>query len=111
MSNENSIFIRSITEYEDLKLKCLAKGRPKPTVLWFLKFTNGTSLRNISSKRIIFYIRFFNNLFFKKELDVDNSEIVIKNIKKTSKIDKVECQISNGFGPSVTRSFKVNIKR
>ena len=45
------------------------------------------------------------------ELDVDNNEIVIKNIRRTSKLDRIECQVSNGFGASVSRTFKINIKR
>ena len=37
------------------------------------------------------------------------SEILIRNIKRSSKIDKIECQASNGVGPSSTRTFKINI--
>jgi hypothetical protein len=51
------------------------------------------------------------NVFKLKELHIDSNEIVIKSIKKSSKIDRVECQISNGYGATVTRSFKINIKR
>ena len=44
------------------------------------------------------------------ELEIDNSEIIIKNIKRTSKLDKVECQISNGYGATASRLFKIDIK-
>ncbi|CAF1045685.1 unnamed protein product [Brachionus calyciflorus] len=85
---ENSIFVKSVNEFEDLRLRCLAKGRPRPNFTWYLKYLNGTILH----------------------LDVNNPEIVIKSIRKTSKIDKVECQVGNGYGPKAVRSFKINIK-
>ena len=49
---ENSIFIKSINEFDDFKLKCLAKGRPKPTVSWYLKYQNGSSIRKCSNKSL-----------------------------------------------------------
>ncbi len=42
---ENSVFVKSINEYEDFKLKCLAKGKPKPSVSWYLRYVNNTSIR------------------------------------------------------------------
>lgn len=44
---ENSIFVKSINEFDDFKLKCVANGKPKPTVNWYLKYINGTSLRTL----------------------------------------------------------------
>lgn len=46
-----------------------------------------------------------------KDLDVNSSEIIIKSVKRTSRIDRVECQVGNGYGPKAIRSFKINIKR
>ena len=55
---------------------------------------------------------FVNEKFYLfQELDIDNNELIIKNIKRTSKLDRVECHITNGYGPSATRSFKININR
>lgn len=42
---ENSVFVKSINEFEDFKLKCLAKGKPRPTVSWHLRYFNNTLLR------------------------------------------------------------------
>jgi len=44
-------------------------------------------------------------------LKQDNSEIVIKDVRKNSKLDKVECQASNGYGHTASRTFKIDIRR
>jgi hypothetical protein len=43
---ENSIFVKSVNEFDDFKLKCIAKGKPKPVVSWYVRYANGTVLRN-----------------------------------------------------------------
>ena len=45
------------------------------------------------------------------ELNTNKSELVIESIKLSSKLDKVECQIGNGFGAAASRLYKINIKR
>lgn len=42
---ENSIFEKSVNEFDDFKLKCNARGKPKPKVIWFLRYLNGTQIR------------------------------------------------------------------
>lgn len=42
---ENSVFVKSINEFQDFKLKCLAKGKPRPTVSWHLRYINNTLIR------------------------------------------------------------------
>ena len=42
---DNTVFVKTVNEYEDFTLKCLAKGKPKPKVTWFLKYLNGTFIR------------------------------------------------------------------
>lgn len=54
-------------------------------------------------------IHFWN--LIRKELKQDNSELVIKDVRKDSKLDKVECQASNGYGPTASRTFKIDIRR
>ena len=44
-NHENTVFVKTVNEYEDFSLKCLAKGKPKPKVTWFLKYLNGTFIR------------------------------------------------------------------
>lgn len=44
---ENSIYLKSVNENQDFKLECLAKGRPKPTITWFLKYSNGSSFSKL----------------------------------------------------------------
>lgn len=42
-------------------------------------------------------------------LATNTSELLVRNVKRSSKIDKIECQASNGVGPSTSRIFKINI--
>ncbi|RNA42448.1 amalgam-like isoform X2 [Brachionus plicatilis] len=87
-NNENLLFLKSVNENADLKLKCNAKGKPTPTISWYLRFFNGTTL----------------------QLNDHKPELVIENIKKSSKINLVECQAGNGYGAKAIRSFKINLK-
>lgn len=42
---ETLVFVKTVNEYEDFTLKCLARGKPKPKVTWYLKYLNGTFIR------------------------------------------------------------------
>ena len=42
---ETFVFVKTVNEYEDFTLKCLARGKPKPKVTWYLKYLNGTFIR------------------------------------------------------------------
>lgn len=48
--------------------------------------------------------------FYKLELEIDSSEILIKNIKHSSKLDAIYCQISNGYGATASRVFRINVR-
>lgn len=43
-------------------------------------------------------------------LNEQKSELVIKNVRKSLKINLVECQAGNGYGAKAIRSFKINLK-
>ncbi len=51
--DENSVFVKNINEFDDFSLKCLARGKPKPKVSWFLKYFNGTSIRKDFMRYIV----------------------------------------------------------
>ena len=42
---ETFVFVKTVNEYEDFTLKCLARGKPNPKVTWYLKYLNGTFIR------------------------------------------------------------------
>ena len=44
-NEKHSTYVKYVNEYDDLKLKCKAKGKPKPSITWILKYTNGTANR------------------------------------------------------------------
>jgi hypothetical protein len=56
---------------------------------------------------------FFNIflIYIHKGLNIDDNEVIIKNIRRNSQIDSVQCQATNGYGATAIRSFKINIKR
>jgi hypothetical protein len=55
--------------------------------------------------------KFIENFSFLIELEIDSSEILIKNIKYSSKLQSIYCQISNGYGAAASRIFKINVRR
>ena len=42
----DSLYVKTVRENEDLKLRCLSLGTPTPSISWYLKYFNGTSYRN-----------------------------------------------------------------
>ena len=48
INTDTNFYVKTINEFDNLKLKCLAQGKPKPTVKWFLKYFNGSSARNLN---------------------------------------------------------------
>jgi len=47
-NEKQSTYVKYVNEFDDLKLKCKAKGKPKPSITWILKYTNGTANRIIT---------------------------------------------------------------
>jgi hypothetical protein len=52
--NDNSMFIKSFREQEAFQLKCLTLGKPTPTISWYLKYINGTSVRKLNIYEVVF---------------------------------------------------------
>jgi hypothetical protein len=58
------MYVKNVNENQDFKLECLAKGRPKPTITWFLKYSNGSSF----SKLFLFHLIALKTSFIYFEL-------------------------------------------
>ena len=42
-SSQPLLYVKTVKESEDFKLKCLATGKPVPTVSWYLKYQYGST--------------------------------------------------------------------
>jgi hypothetical protein len=51
-----------------------------------------------------------NSIFILVELGTNSSNITINGVTRSSRLDKVECRASNGYGAAISRTFKINIK-